>query len=47
MDRDSLGIAFKLFQALPVPIPRAVLEEYDIKVRQEPLGDVPLDGKPF
>jgi len=47
MDRDSLGIAFKLFQALPVPIPRAVLEEYDIDARQEPLGDVPLDGKPF
>jgi len=47
MDRDSLGIAFKLFQALPVPIPRAVQEEYDITVRQEPLGQVPLDGKPF
>ena len=47
MDRDSLGIAFKLFQALPVPIPRAVQEEYDITVRQEPLGRVPLDGKPF
>ena len=47
MDRDSLGIAFKLFQALPVPIPRAVQEEFDITVRQEPLGQVPLDGKPF
>ena len=47
MDRDSLGIAFKLFQALPVPIPRAIQEEYDITVRQEPLGQVPLGGKPF
>ena len=47
MDRDPLGIAFKLFQALPIPIPRAVQEEYDITVRQEPLGQVPLDGKPF
>ena len=47
LDRDSLGIAFKLFQALPVPIPRAVQEEYGITVRQEPLGPVPLDGKPF
>ena len=47
MDRDSLGIAFKLFQVLPVPIPRAVQEEYDVTVRQEPLGQVPLDGKPF
>ena len=46
MDRDSLGIAFKLFQVLPVPIPRAVQEEYDVTVRQEPLGQVPLDGKP-
>ena len=47
MDRDSLGVAFKLFQALPVPIPRAVQVEYDITVRREPLGQVPLDGKPF
>ena len=47
MDRDSLGIAFKLFQELPVPIPRAVQDKYNITVRQEPLGKVPLDGKPF
>ena len=47
MDRDSLGIAFKLFEALPVPIPRAVQDHYGIDVRREPLGRVPLDGKPF
>jgi len=47
MDRDALGIAFKLFEALPVPTPRAVLDHYDITVRNEPLGKVPLDGKPF
>jgi len=47
MDRDALGIAFKLFEALPVPIPRRVLNKYDIAIRTEPLGPVPLDGKPF
>lgn len=47
MDRDALGIAFKLFEALPVPIPRAVLDHYGITIRTEPLGQVPLDGKPF
>ena len=47
MDRDALGIAFKLFEALPVPIPRAVLDHYSITIRTEPLGQVPLDGKPF
>jgi len=47
MDRDSFGVAFKLFQELPVPIPRAVQAEYDITVRQDPLGHIPLDGKPF
>ena len=47
MERDSLGIAFKLFEALPVPIPRAVQDHYGIDVRREPLGRVPLDGKPF
>ena len=30
MERDSLGIAFKLFEALPVPIPKAVMERYGI-----------------
>jgi hypothetical protein len=47
MDRDSLSIAFKLFQELPVPIPRAVQAEYNITVRLDPLGHVPLDGEPF
>jgi hypothetical protein len=47
MDRDALGIAFKLFEALPVPIPRAVLDHHSITIRTEPLGQVPLDGKPF
>jgi hypothetical protein len=47
MDRDSLGIAFKLFEALPVPIPKAIQDHYDITVRTQPLGQVPLDGKPF
>jgi hypothetical protein len=47
MDRDGLGIAFKLFEALPVPIPRAVLDHYSITIRTQPLGHVPLDGKPF
>lgn len=47
MDRDSLGIAFKSFQALRVPIPRHVIEHYNVTVREEPLGQVPLDGTPF
>lgn len=47
MGRDSLGIAFKLFDALPVPIPRSVLESYGIDLRREPLGDIPLDQPPF
>ena len=47
MDRDSLGIAFKSFQALRVPIPRQVIEKYNVTVRDEPLGQVPLDGTPF
>ena len=28
MERDSLGIALKLFEALPVPSPKAVMERY-------------------
>lgn len=47
MDRDSLSIAFKLFEALPVPISRAFQDRYNITVRTQPLGQVPLDGKPF
>jgi hypothetical protein len=37
MERDSLGIAFKLFEALPVPIPKVVLERYDISHGRESL----------
>lgn len=47
MDRDALGIAFRLFETLPVPIPRQVIDQYAITVRTEPLGPVPLDGRPF
>lgn len=47
MERDSFGIAFKAFQSLPVPIPKAVQERLGITPRTEPLGPVPLDGKPF
>jgi hypothetical protein len=37
MERGSLGIAFKLFEALPVPIPKAIIEKYDVSHGQEPL----------
>jgi len=47
MERDSFGIAFKAFQSLPVPIPKDVQERLGINPRTEPLGSVPLDGKPF
>ena len=47
MDRDSFGIAFKAFQSLPVPIPKEVQERFALHIRTEPLGPVPLDGKPF
>ena len=47
MDRDSFGIAFKAFQSLPVPIPKDVQERFALHIRTEPLGPVPLDGKPF
>jgi len=47
MDRDSFGIAFKAFQSLPVPIPKEVQERFALDIRTEPLGPVPLDGKPF
>jgi hypothetical protein len=36
MKRDSLGIAFKLFEALPVPIHKAVMEIYDVSHDQDP-----------
>jgi len=37
MERDSLGIAYKLFEALPVPVPKTVIERYGIAHGQEPL----------
>lgn len=47
MERDSFGIAFKAFQSLPVPIPKDAQERLGINSRTEPLGSIPLDGKPF
>jgi hypothetical protein len=47
MERDPFGIAFKAFQSLPVPIPKDVQERFALHIRTEPLGPVPLDGKPF
>ena len=46
-DTRTRTVCSKLFQVLPVPIPQSVQDEYDITVRQEPVGQVPLDGKPF
>ena len=37
MERDSLGIAFKLFAALPVPMPKTVIERYGISHGRESL----------
>jgi len=37
MERDSLGIAYKLFEALPVPVPKTIIERYGIAHGQEPL----------
>jgi hypothetical protein len=47
MERDPFGIAFKAFQSLPVPIPQHVQERFALHIRTEPLGPIPLDGKPF
>ena len=47
MERDSLGIAFKLFAALPVPIPKAVMERYGICHGQEPLELGVIKKEPF
>ena len=40
-------IAFTAFQSLPVPIHKEVQERFALHIRTEPLGPVPLDGKPF
>lgn len=45
--QGHLGFCSTLLQVLLVPIPQSVQVEYDITVRQEPIGQVPLDGKPF
>jgi hypothetical protein len=37
MERDSLAIAFKLFDALPVPIPKVMMEKYSIFHGRVPL----------
>jgi hypothetical protein len=47
MERDPCGIAFTAFQSLAVPIPKDVQERFALHIRTEPLGPVPLDGKPF
>ena len=47
MERDSLGVAFKLFDALPVPIPKAMMERYGISPGQEPLELGVIKKEPF
>jgi hypothetical protein len=47
MERDSLGIAFKLFAALPVPMPKTVIERYSISHGRESLELGPLENEPL
>jgi len=47
MERDSLGIAFKLFAALPVPIPKVVLERYGVSHGRESLELGTLENEPL
>ena len=47
MERDSLGIAFKLFAALPVPMPKTVIERYSISHGRESLELDTLEDKPL
>jgi hypothetical protein len=47
MERDSLGIAFKLFDALPVPIPRAAMKRYGISHGRESLELGTLEDEPL
>jgi hypothetical protein len=44
MERDSLGIAYKLFEALPVPVPKTIIERYGIAYGQEPLELGVIEG---
>jgi hypothetical protein len=47
MERDSLGIAFKLFAALPVPMPKTVIERYSISHGRESLELGSLENGPI
>ena len=47
MERDSLGVAFKLFAALPVPMPKAVIERYGICHGSESLELGTLENDPL
>ena len=46
MERDSLGIAYKLFEALPVPLPKTIIERYGIAHGQEPLEPGVMQNAP-
>jgi len=47
MERDSLGIALKLFEALPVPSPKAVMERYGDSHGRESLELGTPENGPF
>lgn len=47
MGRDSLGIAYKMLESFPIPIPRTVLEHYRVNTDMEPLDPHTLDHEPF
>jgi len=47
MERDSLGISYKLFEPLPVPIPKTVMDTYGISHGQEPLELGAIEKEPF
>ena len=47
MGRDSLGIAYKVLESFPIPIPRGVLEHYGVNTEMEPLDPRTLDQEPF
>ena len=43
MERDSLGIAFKAFQAFAVPIPRDVATKYGLLTQTGPVQPCDID----
>lgn len=47
MGRDSLGIAYKMLESFPIPIPRSVLKHYGVNTDMEPLDLETLDPEPF